>query len=340
MVNIKVLKALRGDCLLLSFQDENVCRHILIDGGEGPVGLRQLKQEIKSIQEKNEVIDLLILTHYDTDHIANVLRLFEEKILNESLVNEVWFNFGQGLADKIGVDECKDAYIRERDSKISYRQGVEFYKFLKQNNIVQNAYVKAGDQYVIGNIVITVLSPDLPTLATLPRFEFKDYKTVKLAGKYSDFYSIEEFANKSYDGNVTLVNRSSIAVLIEFNKKKMIFLADSDPQIVCKSLEESGKLIDGKIAIDICKIAHHASRHNTDDQITKIVKCKKYIVSSSQTNTRPHKECLSRIIYNSLFPVSFYCNYDKNYLEKMFSGEEYEKYKMSFYQIDNEGIEI
>lgn len=51
MINIKLLKALNGDSIILSYGEQKRY-HILIDGGQGRVCFRQLREFIADIQKE------------------------------------------------------------------------------------------------------------------------------------------------------------------------------------------------------------------------------------------------------------------------------------------------
>ena len=91
MLQIKVLPANCGDCIIVSFDDGDKIKNILIDGGAGTVYDDILKDEIKKIKNLEQKIDLLIVTHTDIDHIGGIIKFIEDDSLNDC-IEEVWFN--------------------------------------------------------------------------------------------------------------------------------------------------------------------------------------------------------------------------------------------------------
>ncbi|HJE03674.1 MAG TPA: MBL fold metallo-hydrolase [Aliarcobacter thereius] len=93
-MEIKFLKANNGDSIHISFGNKN----ILIDTGTGATYLSkpngrpqngELKSLINKLQSKNEKIDLLIITHWDDDHIGGVLKWFKEDFESaKSMINQ------------------------------------------------------------------------------------------------------------------------------------------------------------------------------------------------------------------------------------------------------------
>lgn len=54
MFNIRVLKTLGGDCIVIAYGQEQI-HYILIDGGSGKLCLRQLSSIIENINSKKNL---------------------------------------------------------------------------------------------------------------------------------------------------------------------------------------------------------------------------------------------------------------------------------------------
>lgn len=85
--SLEVLKAYQGDCLLLHFGTDNEPGLILIDGGPDKVYPKYLKKRLLAIKQERElteteplVVDLLMVSHIDEDHIQGILDLTDEEI--------------------------------------------------------------------------------------------------------------------------------------------------------------------------------------------------------------------------------------------------------------------
>ncbi len=65
----KFLKAGNGDSILISTNRSN----ILIDGGTKRTFNIYLKKEIDRLREANQIVDLMVLTHIDSDHIDGLV---------------------------------------------------------------------------------------------------------------------------------------------------------------------------------------------------------------------------------------------------------------------------
>jgi hypothetical protein len=85
LFSLEVLRARKGDCLLLHYGGKNDQRLIMIDGGPSKVYSPHLKPRIQAIRaarglSKNEplAVDLLMVSHVDDDHIHGILDLTGE----------------------------------------------------------------------------------------------------------------------------------------------------------------------------------------------------------------------------------------------------------------------
>lgn len=340
MLNIKVLKALNGDCIIISYGEKEK-HNILIDGGQGRTGFRQLCTYVDNEKKAGNKIDLLILTHIDSDHIDGILRLLSQKTFDFSLIDEMWFDFGKGLNDLFGInDRSHQVTLYANSTEISWKQGADMEEIIQEKGIRRRIVTKL-EQFSISGASVTILSPSKEVLKKFCRQDKKEKKaTTEIA--YRDDYqkSIVELNQKEFERKISLTNKSSIACLFQFKELRILLLGDSDPEGIVESLMELGYSKNNKLKVEFCKIAHHASRHNTSNELIQILDCSNYIISTQQTNDgRPSKECLSRIICNSEKPINFYCNYKLDW-NNVFTEEEFLKYGMKFFLLDEQGIDV
>ena len=320
-------------CYVWRFKKYN----IIVDGGDCRTCFQQLLNNINAIKSSGNQIDLMILTHVDIDHIDGFLRLFMLENFDFSVIKEIWFNFGKDLNDLLNIGkEYIDLFIPEYDTEIGWGQGVSLDNLLEKNKIKKQIVMKFN-KFNIGNAIFTILSPTKNILKEFVKQGSKSYNKEETTNiSYLNDYnkSVLELNDLPQDFSISLNNKSSIAFLFEYENFKILFLGDSDPRVITQSLSELGYSEDRKLKLDVCKISHHASRHNTTNDLIKMIECSNYIISSKHTtNGRPSKECLSRIIYNSDGPVTFYCNYELLW-HNIFTNEEIEEYNIKFDTID------
>lgn len=93
-IEIKMLPACAGDCILISFLEEDY--HILIDGGYADTYRKHLKKQLVKFAAQGKRINLLVISHIDSDHIGGILAFLKENgnagDPNIIRVDEVWYN--------------------------------------------------------------------------------------------------------------------------------------------------------------------------------------------------------------------------------------------------------
>lgn len=88
-MELEVLPAAKGDCLLLHHEENGHKRLILIDGGPAGVYKQSLKPRLLELRKERIaegaigksdplVIDLIIVSHIDDDHINGIEALFDD----------------------------------------------------------------------------------------------------------------------------------------------------------------------------------------------------------------------------------------------------------------------
>jgi len=103
---------------------------------KGNIEFGELKDIIDLIKERKEIIDLLILTHVDDDHIGGILKWFENDESAYSLIGKVWFNSGRLISEHFKVEEIEENLIVLNPSETtdtSIGQGIIFEDYIEEN---------------------------------------------------------------------------------------------------------------------------------------------------------------------------------------------------------------
>lgn len=337
-INIKSLKAKHGDCIILSY-GKKLESKILIDGGIGIECKKQLSSFFDELKMHGKDLKLVILTHIDSDHIEGILKIFSKNTFDFTIINSIWFNYGRKLYDRLQLEKKSsyDIKIKNQLTKISLVQAKNFEEVIEQR-IPSWEIVKKLEVYEVDGARFTILSPSISTLREFyTRYEV-DEKEIRISSENDYQLSINHLNNKIYEEDQSLANRSSIAFLFEYDNKKLLFLGDAISEEIESSLMELGYSEDNPIEVICCKIAHHASKNNTNNRLIRMMNCHNFIISTCMTASgRPSKECLSRIICNTNGKVNFYCNYDIDY-KRIFTEVEMKNYSFEFKNIDTQGI--
>lgn len=226
-------------------------------------------------------------------------------------------DIGYQQGSTLGSLILKNGYANKWNSSFNYKAVV--------------ANEGASNRYILNDEVsITLLSPNLEKLQLLGRkWEEKlssiGYKGViesdQLMDDAFEFYmsnlqmelkkrsvnevssikeTVKEIVKKPFEPDTAEVNGSSIAFILEFRGKKLLFLGDCHPEVVEYNLEKLLKVTkQEKMWFDLVKVSHHGSKHNTSVSLLKLINSDKYIFSTNgrgKNFSHPDIETIYRII--------------------------------------------
>jgi len=348
-MKIEFLKAFNGDSFWISFLENDTPRNIIIDGGVGNTYKNKsnvkgdLYKVIEKIREDRQSIDLLVLTHFDDDHIGGILRWLGKDKKASNIIKKVWFNSGKEIAKKFDIEENKDLNIEivdgADDFNTSPKQGIKFEKYLRDNNLWEGDVIEQGEEYNLFGLKFKILSPNNVKLKNLLSLyeKQKDYFTT--GDKYDFQTSLKDFINEenqpdfNFEEDKSVANGSSIAFIVESQDKSFLFLADAHPSIVIEGLNKFGYNKNNPLHAFLMKVSHHGSMYNTSKELLKIIKTDNYLISSNATkHGLPNKRTIARIINNN--PNAYiYFNYDLK--DTIFSKQDWKDYSAFRSKIQN-----
>jgi beta-lactamase superfamily II metal-dependent hydrolase len=325
-MKINFLKAFNGDSIWISFKNNESYQNILIDGGVGNMykSTSNVKGElfsvIEQIRKDKQFIDLLVLTHFDDDHIGGILRWLNKDKKASKLIKKVWFNSGKEIAKKFEVNENKDLDIEIIDGADDFytspKQGIKFEKYLRENNLWEGKIIEQGSEFDLFGLQFKILSPNKEKLEKLLKL-YKKEKDYFTSGSEFDFQtSLKDFIDEEnkpgfkFKEETRVANGSSIAFITENKVRSFLFLGDAHPSVVVEGLNNFGYNKNNVLNAEFMKVSHHGSKYNTSKELLEIVKTDKYIISSNATkHGLPNKRTIARIINNN--PNAFiYFNYN------------------------------
>lgn len=302
-MELTVLPAFHGDCLLCSFDTVDGRKHILIDGGVSRTYRHALRLQLQRIAELGQCIDLLIITHIDDDHIGGIIALYQDPAFDKSIIKKVWFNAGNLLSDYFQNqrEPTREVPIIMDDTiNMSMVQSMTLEASLNRHGHWQQRLVMADASEMLSNAAITVLSPTERQLQVLhQKWETEKDSHKEMTGPVADDYNIpiSELAGLPFIEDKAIANGSSIAILLETAGKRMLLLADSHPSAIVNSLQRMGFSQDRKLEVDLVKVSHHASKSNTSHELLSMIQCNRYVVSTNgYRHGLPDKQAIARII--------------------------------------------
>jgi beta-lactamase superfamily II metal-dependent hydrolase len=338
-MKIKFLQAFNGDSILVSFKDiEGKNRNILIDGGTPKTYQRFLKTELHDLLEKDESIDLLIITHIDDDHIGGIKELYQDTKFDRSFIKNVWFNSGNLLSDYFKDDRDKTRevnIIMDDQTDMSVGQGITLENALISEGKWSQSLIRVSEKPILFyGSQITILSPSDKGLKKLhEKWQIEVDKTVNMSKDHDDFsIPISELVKRKFIEDQAVPNGSSIAFIIEDQENKALLLGDAHPSVVIESLKNLEYTEENKLKVDIVKVSHHASKGNTKPELLSLIECGNYMISTDGSkHGLPDKEAIARIIAHNP-KCKLYFNYD-NLINAPFLPEDIEQYEFETHSL-------
>jgi len=348
-LTVKFLKADNGDATLIRFLDENQhVRHILIDGGQY---FSDYEDEIFEIYQQGYKLDLVIITHYDDDHIKGIVELVEE-YYDKDFVQKIWWNSCKLIAPnhkvKCSLDEIAYRLNIRKSKKVSFDQAICLEDFVEEHSLLMNnnlVYISDNKEnfkkvYSFYNVKLTLLSPTLSSLETLSKNLKRKKPSKKISasrGHIEKSNGIVKLSKVKFSPDNSIHNASSIAFIFDYQGIKGLFLADSKTKTIVQSLKNLGCSEDDPLKPDFVKVAHHGSAGNTSLEFLKLIECENFIISTnSRKHGHPKKVALARIIkanYDRNLRTNFYFNYHKesykSHLFGIFTKRLQEKYNFT-----------
>lgn len=329
-MKLNIYQAECGDALSIGYIGIDGRRHnVFLDSGYERTYTCVLEGEIKRIIKYGEEIDLWIISHIHDDHIGGVTA-YIDAVRNGSIkdvVNSWYYNSPRGTSKK----------ENEISSAKSIEQGDYLNKYLESNGkqLIFDITNSLSAQDVFG-LSITVLSPDDNTLKKLRdkyqqdgfrKLSYEELTEISeaVAARKDDYdILVQKFDLDEWKEDTSVENRSSISVLIDYNNKKLLFLADSHPSLILESLKKLGYSKENQLECSWVMIAHHGSKGNNSTDLYDHIKCNNYILSVNGENKHylPTKESIVRILKskarekNSHYKLYF--TYDNETLRSIF----------------------
>ncbi|HEY0545494.1 MAG TPA: MBL fold metallo-hydrolase [Pyrinomonadaceae bacterium] len=314
MFTIEMLPADHGDCLWITYGDQNKQYRILIDGGTPHAYKNYLRRRLAALPAKERRFELLIVTHIDADHIGGSLDMLRELDDLKLTFGDVWFNGWEQIAGStLGEMQGEQLSARLRDGE---RAGVlAWNKAFKKRAAVVPENGALPSRQLKGGMKLTLLSP---TKANLTSLKSSWEKVIKAAGLIpgqiederkggvkarrgilgGEMIDVEELSGIGFKSDKAVANGSSIAILAEYLDKRLLLTGDAYATVLKDSI---GRLLAERklkrLSLDAFKIPHHGSRGNLSNDLLAQLDCKHYLFSTNGNIFKhPDRESVARVI--------------------------------------------
>jgi beta-lactamase superfamily II metal-dependent hydrolase len=303
-----------GDAILIRYKgDSKNYVNILMDGGYVKTYQRVLKPHLEKIRDRNEKIDLLILTHYDSDHIGGILAFIRDKDFDHSSFVDLWWS-------------NIDIPLGTPSGNISIPQLLTLKNFLLSMGKTHDSPIINNQRpFDLDGAKLTILSPDVQNYLLAADSVEEAQKTISGAtdsGIPVSKLIIEVMREADHEQSIS--NGSSIAILLQIGQANFLLLSDAYHSVVSEALNTLGYGSSNRLNLNWLKVSHHGSRTNTSNALLNCLDCTNFVLSVNGNNRSglPHKHTLVRILKNGFrkpeTPFNFYFTHNDAALNELF----------------------
>lgn len=330
--SLEVLRARKGDCLILHFGTVKDPHFVIIDGGPSNVYQPQLRRRLMQLREARELeehealpVDVLMVSHVDDDHIKGILDLTSElRDLKQEKsplflrVRSLWHNsfddllkttpeelkaeagFGAAaLNGEVEIADDEELDVAKVLASISQghalRLDAKFLNWTINDKFKGKLILATGDAKPVpldGGIELTVVGPMQAELEALQKKHDRWLREREEKKKKNPEAALAAFADRS------ITNLSSIVMLAEAKGKRMLLTGDARGDRILEGLQLVGLLGPGKdstMHVDLLKVPHHGSSNNLETSFFQRVTADHYVFSGDGEHGNPERESLEML---------------------------------------------
>lgn len=287
-MTIRSFTAGKGDSFLLSWERDGSPHRLLIDAGL-PGTYRFIRDELI----KFPVLDGIIATHIDMDHIGGLLRMVED---DKNGINEY----------TLYMNTPSLALIPGGDGNVGYKHGTLLNATLAKKGIFANAMhegMNEDNTVTIAGLRFQILSPNSTILNELSakwkaddiynQYQIAQRTNGRVGKRDKKMPSYEEILaskEETFRWEHDIINASSIAFISFYENLSMLFLSDANPEIVYEALIRLGYSTENRLRLDFCKLSHHGSKHNTSRNLLSVIDCNLFYISTDGSGPSYHPD--------------------------------------------------
>lgn len=326
-MRFEFLPAFEGDCYLIHAGTDAEPVLILVDGGPAGTYRQHLRKRLMELREARGldeftslVIDLVIVSHVDDDHVVGIIDLFEEiraaAIAGNPPPFEVRGLWHNSFDEVIGNDQVAGAaaqfgaaafapLVAEAEGQEAHDAGLILQSIAKGHELRDlamsaelNMPINAGFPGLIrttegqktarkiGGIDFTIVGPREDELEALQAAHDKWLEAQRLAGK-----PVTPGSMLLAMSDDSVPNLSSIVLLAERDGRKVLLTGDARGDFILKGLEEDGLVAPGGVfAVDLLKMPHHGSDRNVDEDFLRRIPARQYLFTGNGEYGNPERE--------------------------------------------------
>lgn len=303
MSKIHFLPVRYGDSFVIECDKGGNHGVIVVDGGPSTKE-KGLKEKI---QEMDVTPDLLVLTHYDDDHINGLTKYIQTCMMeSRNPAKEVWANCKGWPAD-MEMAPPGDVATRSLPQAVSLariletcanRFGIRWKSRVSEGGEQEYPFASIEVISPIEEVVEQIIEKQEEVAETMPAT-----RAAKKLDRMDDLgIPLEELAKEdpkapNYNTPSELANASSIGMIVRCDDLSILMLGDCYPHNAEAYLRSKGYSEENPLVVDYVKVAHHGSRHNTNNSFLDIIRCNNYIISTNGEKFKhPDRSSIAHIL--------------------------------------------
>jgi hypothetical protein len=306
---LEALEARSGDALMVHFGTAADPRLMLVDGGFATTYSDVLRPRLDAIRASRDpnleqplLIDHVVVSHIDDDHITGIVRLCRE--LRDAAqqgdppryaIGRMWHNaFRDSLAQLTQEVPAPRPVVDQGEARASgvaagreLRDSVEFLG--RESNPPFNGFVVGPRRVDLGHgLSATVVGPSQKELDELRR-EWREHVQPRI--ERGEIAEAAAFVDNS------ATNLSSIVIHLRQGDRAMVLTGDGRGDHTLQGLE-SGGLLDagGQLEVDVLKLPHHGSDRDVDRIYFERIVADHYVISANGANSNPSELTLRLLV--------------------------------------------
>jgi len=287
-----------GDAIVLVLEKENKKLLVVIDGGDTSYASKVCEfVSNRCIELKKQGPDLVICTHYDSDHIAGMLKIVEHFQKN---IGMIWVHQPTNF-----IEESFKPVTELLENTIVHSVIAENLKIigLSQTDPDQKFNILLESIKQVENLVDLITKYKIPTKEPFAQeCDYQGWEEIKILGPSRDYYNslfkrttLPDFFAEEYrmllsesvkvvkklvanpcslletNPKTSVTNRASVVIRIDVGTKKLLFTGDA-------GLDSFETLIGYPNSIrnmEFLKIPHHGSINNITKELIEIINPKR-----------------------------------------------------------------
>lgn len=326
-LSIEMLPARHGDALWVEWGSKKDRHRMLIDGGPAAT-YKTLQERFGAMGPDDRLVDLMVVTHVDLDHIDGSIRLLRDQQLGVRF-SDVWFNDYRHLSEARSRGGIQGEFL----AAVLATSDHPWNRAFNGGPVVVHPTGSLPRVTLDGGLELVLLSPTPDKLLDLKSAWEKTLREAEMEpGNREEALErleqrmgpvtrggpppvLAERTDFGRDGSEA--NGSSIAFIAEYRDERWLLAGDAHEDVLVAGLERYGREVrQSPVRLDGFKLPHHGSVRNISPALLDSIDCRKYLVSTSGAYFKhPDPACIDLIVSSSTKPELVF-NYRSKFNQK------------------------